>query len=146
MEHEKSRLTPVNESSHLRPVEIEVVQEGTAKHVQHLNPVSEDIDHSIRRTIECDKCGKQFGLKELNRSRGRCPYCKDVVSISKYCFYAPEEKFWSVYSSVPTWSKVLVALFGALAIAKTFGAAIDVYYQYLAVGLEDLGAWNLFLH
>ena len=62
--------------------------------------------------MTCDKCGCEFALKDLKRTNGRCPKCGDVLPVTKYCPFVPEEHVWKLYSNAPLSIRIYCALWG----------------------------------
>ena len=77
--------------------------------------------------ISCDKCGAEFGLKELEKSSGKCPHCHILLPVSKYCFHIPEKRYLILYSVAPWWIKGLFVLCCALAVHQTVEAIMTAF-------------------
>ena len=77
--------------------------------------------------ISCDKCGAEFGLKELEKSSGKCPHCHVLLPVSKYCFHIPEKRYLILYSVAPWWIKGLFVLCCALAVHQTVEAVMTAF-------------------
>lgn len=62
------------------------------------------------RAIKCKECEGRFNLKNLLKTRGRCPSCGALVPVSDYCAYIPERRWWHLFSVAPISLKFVVVL------------------------------------
>ena len=76
--------------------------------------VSAEYASQLDTRITCDRCGHKFELQEMKPTKGTCPHCQQIVPVSKYCFFVPDQKFWTVYSNVPLWAQILTIVVGAI--------------------------------
>ena len=94
--------------------------------------------------MTCDKCGSEFTLKDLKRTNGKCPKCGDVLPVTKYCPFAPEEHVWKLYSNAPLSIRIYCALWGGCLLSM-LGGVMGLYSVLSEPYLESETAETGFL-
>jgi len=75
--------------------------------------------------MKCHKCECAYSIKELVRTKGRCPLCGATIPVSDYCTHIPERRWWHLYSAAPASLKIAATFLGMVGVVLLVGVAMD---------------------